>query len=92
VRGVAFAGDRGISRVEVSTDGGVSWSSARIDYAPNRLTWALWAFSWRPGAPGRYDLTVRATDGAGQPQPAEDHGPAPAGATGYHRVTVMVGS
>ena len=35
-------------------------------------------------------LVVRATDGAGAPQPAEERGSAPEGASGYHRVTAMV--
>lgn len=33
VQGVAYAGDRGVGRVELSTDGGASWLTARIDYA-----------------------------------------------------------
>ena len=35
VAGVAFAGDRGISRVEVSTDGGATWAPAQLE---GRLT------------------------------------------------------
>ena len=30
VAGIAFAGDRGISKVEVSIDGGSTWKSASI--------------------------------------------------------------
>jgi len=91
VKGVAFAGDRGISSVEVSVDGGRTWRVASLGYA-NRLTWALWSVDWRPAAPGLYDLTVRATDGTGAVQPERQRGPAPSGATGYHRVRVRVAS
>ncbi|CAN5213636.1 molybdopterin-dependent oxidoreductase [soil metagenome] len=90
LRGVAFAGDRGISGVEVSTDGGRTWSEARIGYHPSPLTWALWSADWRPDRPGEYQLVVRATDGAGTLQSARERSVAPAGATGYHRVTVRV--
>src|SRR5205823_2628759 len=68
--GIAFAGDRGISRVEVSADGGRTWQDARIDYAPSSLTWALWSFAWTPHGPGQFVLVVRATDGTGAVQPS----------------------
>jgi DMSO/TMAO reductase YedYZ molybdopterin-dependent catalytic subunit len=87
---IAFAGDRGISRVEVSTDGQATWSPARIDYDASKLAWVLWSFDWRPSAPGRYVLTARATDGNGDPQAAERRSVAPRGATGYHQIAVQV--
>jgi DMSO/TMAO reductase YedYZ molybdopterin-dependent catalytic subunit len=90
LKGIAFGGDRGVSRVEVSTDGGRAWQEARIDYAGSRLTWALWSYDWRPAAAGEYKLVVRATDGAGALQVAEDRSTVPQGATGYHRVTVQL--
>ena len=53
LRGVAFAGDRGISRVEVSADGGRTWRAARLTYNPSPLAWTLWSLPWaaRPGHP-----------------------------------------
>ncbi len=91
LKGVAFAGDRGVSRVEVSTDGGGSWEEANIEYAPSRLAWALWSYYWSPEEPGEYRLTVRATDGDGEPQTAEARRVALGrGATGYHSVTARV--
>ena len=90
LKGVAFAGDRGVSRVEVSTDDGRTWREARRDYPGTRLTWALWSYAWRPANPGEYKLAVRATDGTGAVQTAEERGVAPEGATGYHRVTARV--
>ena len=90
LKGVAFAGERGVSRVEVSTDDGRTWREARRDYPGTRLTWALWSYAWRPANPGEYKLAVRATDGTGAVQTAEERGVAPEGATGYHRVTARV--
>lgn len=90
LKGVAFGGDRGVSRVEVSADGGRAWQEARIDYPGSRLTWALWSHEWRPAGPGEYQLVVRATDGTGALQIATERGTAPQGATGYHQVTARV--
>jgi DMSO/TMAO reductase YedYZ molybdopterin-dependent catalytic subunit len=90
IGGVAFAGDRGIRSVEVSTDGGRAWTPASIDYGVSPLSWTLWSLPWQPQHAGSYELVVRATDGEGAPQVPADHGPAPSGATGYHRVTVSV--
>jgi Mo-co oxidoreductase dimerisation domain len=90
LRGVAFGGNRGVSRVEVSTGGGRRWSEARIDYPGTPLSWALWSLEWSPPAPGTYALVVHATDGSGEPQVATERDTAPQGATGYHRVTVRV--
>ena len=90
LKGIAFGGDRGVSRVEVSTDGGRAWSEAKIDYAGSRLTWALWSYDWRPTGAGDYKLVVRAADGTGALQSAEDRSTVPQGATGYHRVTLQL--
>lgn len=88
--GVAFAGDRGISTVEVTTDGGVTWEEATIDYAPSPLAWVLWTSEWRPDGPGEHALRVRATDGTGSLQTSERRFVAPSGATGHHEVKVRV--
>jgi DMSO/TMAO reductase YedYZ molybdopterin-dependent catalytic subunit len=90
VRGVAYAGDRGVSRVEVTPDGGRTWSPARIDYARSALAWVLWSWQWTPASPGTAVLATRAFDGAGTMQEAASHGFAPAGATGLHCVEVRV--
>jgi DMSO/TMAO reductase YedYZ molybdopterin-dependent catalytic subunit len=91
IRGRAFAGDRGIQRVEFSADDGETWHETRIDYAGTRLTWTFWSYDWQPEEPGEYTLVSRATDGTGEPQPTETRGTVPQGATGYHRVVATVG-
>jgi DMSO/TMAO reductase YedYZ molybdopterin-dependent catalytic subunit len=82
--GIAFGGDRGIAKVEVSTDGGQTWTEATVKEPLSESSWVLWAIEWRPAQDGRYKVVVRATDKAGQIQTAERRRPFPAGATGYH--------
>jgi DMSO/TMAO reductase YedYZ molybdopterin-dependent catalytic subunit len=83
IRGNAFAGNHGIASVEVSTDGGQRWQTARIDYPGTDLTWAFWSFDWQPSQPGDYLLVARATDRQGQVQDSQYRDTAPQGATGY---------
>ena len=90
VRGVAYAGDRGVSRVELSTNGGRSWAAATIDYYRSPFAWALWSAPWTPSSSGVQTLVVRGYDGAGEVQEQMAHGFAPAGATGLHTVDVIV--
>lgn len=90
VRGIAFGGDRGISRVELSADDGRTWSDARIDYPGTRLSWALWSYEWRPNAPADYTLVVRATNADGEPQKFEPTRPFKSGSTGFHKINVHV--
>jgi hypothetical protein len=62
VAGIAFAGDRGISKVEVSTDGGATWKSASIKDPLSKYTWVLWSAGFTPGATAEnYKIVVRAT-------------------------------
>ncbi len=90
VVGVAFSGDRGISKVEVSTDGGRSWETASLYDPLSDNTWVFWRLEWNPPSTGTYKLTVRATDKTGQPQTATMRDPFPNGATGYQVVDIRV--
>ena len=90
VKGVAFGGDRGISRVEISFNDGQTWSDAAIYYSGGNLAWSLWKTQWTPAAAGDYALVVRATDGEGDVQEfEEDRGPF-SGTSGLHRINVRV--
>ncbi len=90
IRGRAFAGDRGIQRVEFSPDDGETWRDVRIDYPGTNFTWTFWSADWLPEKPGEYTLVSRATDGTGEPQSSERRSIVPQGATGYHRVVATV--
>jgi DMSO/TMAO reductase YedYZ molybdopterin-dependent catalytic subunit len=90
VKGIAYGGDRGVSRVELSFDDGQTWSDAEIYYSGGDLAWSLWKAQWTPTATGDYALVVRATDGDGDVQEwEEDRGPF-SGVSGLHRINVRV--
>ena len=90
MKGIAYGGDRGISRVELSFDGGNSWTDAEIYYAGGDLAWSLWKAQWMPPAAGDYMLVVRASDGEGDVQEwEEDRGPF-SGTAGLHNISVHV--
>lgn len=67
--GRSWSGGGGVVRVEVSTDGGATWSAARLHDAPRRDGWVRWSTHWRPTASGPYTLLARATDSTGRTQP-----------------------
>jgi DMSO/TMAO reductase YedYZ molybdopterin-dependent catalytic subunit len=90
IAGVAFAGDRGISKVEVTTDGGNTWQTASIKDPLSSNSWVLWALDWIPQNKGKYNIVVRATDKAGNIQTAEIRDNYPNGSTGYHSVEETV--
>ena len=90
IAGIAFAGDGGISKVEVSVDGGKTWDEAVLKKPHSQNSWALWAYEWNPTSPGDYTITARAYDGAGEPQDPTVRQAFPEGATGYHIVHVTV--
>jgi DMSO/TMAO reductase YedYZ molybdopterin-dependent catalytic subunit len=90
IAGVAFAGDRGIFRVEVSIDGGNTWQSANIKDPLSNNCWVLWALDGIPQNKGKYNIVVRATDKAGNLQTAEIRDIYPNGSTGYHAVEETV--
>jgi DMSO/TMAO reductase YedYZ molybdopterin-dependent catalytic subunit len=90
LNGVAFAGTRGVTKVEYSTDGGKSWTVADFKAPLSQLTWVLWSAAWTPGVEGSYELQVRATDGSGIPQDPKDSPSYPNGAAGYHTIRINV--
>jgi hypothetical protein len=87
---VAFAGTRGISRVEYSTDGGKTWTDATFPPPLSPLTWVLWQSDWTPAAEGTYTLQVRATDKTGAMQTATKAASYTSGSSGYHTVRIAV--
>lgn len=90
VKGMAYGGDRGISRVELSFDDGSTWRDAEIYYAGGDLSWSLWKTQWTPDEPDDYTLVARATDGEGEVQEWEPDRSPFSGATGFHKIVVHV--
>ena len=90
VGGHAYAGDRGISEVEVSIDGGESWEEAALSEAlSDGATWRQWRYAFEAD-PGEYEVVVRAVDGEGSVQEGEEGSARPDGATGWMSRTVTV--
>jgi DMSO/TMAO reductase YedYZ molybdopterin-dependent catalytic subunit len=90
VGGIAFAGNRGIEKVEISVDAGITWHQAQLQPPLSQDSWVLWTWQWTPLLPGTYTLVSRATDGTGAVQTSHEQGTVPNGATGYHKVSVLV--
>lgn len=70
ISGAAWTGEGSIAKIEISTDGGRTWSDATLEGRAVPMAWRLWRFSWRtPQTPGKFTLMSRATDTAGNVQP-----------------------
>ncbi len=93
IEGVAFAGDRGISKVEVSTDDRKTWHEATLKPPLGPYTWVLWSYDWHTPTPKDVTgitLWARATDGSGELQTETLAAPFPSGATGWDAVDVSL--
>jgi DMSO/TMAO reductase YedYZ molybdopterin-dependent catalytic subunit len=87
IAGIAWAPDRGISKVEVGVDG--SWREARLSRPISDATWVQWVLDW-DATPGDHQIAVRATDGAGAVQEERQTPPAPDGARGWQTIAMRV--
>ncbi len=86
--GSAFAGTRGISKVEVQINGG-AWQTATLNTPPlSAQTWV----QWRLDTPlrGTLSVTVRAVDGTGAPQIETPQKQFPDGASGLHTLKANI--
>jgi DMSO/TMAO reductase YedYZ molybdopterin-dependent catalytic subunit len=71
IRGRAWSGWGAVVKVEVSTNGGSTWSDATLSAAMGTHAWTAWSFVWDASSPGEYELCSRATDAAGNIQPVD---------------------
>ncbi len=81
--GVSWAGEDSVSRVEVSKDGGDTWSDATLIGPQAPYSWTLWEYLWEAESPGELTVLVRATSSSGRVQPA-DHDPLHGGYLIHH--------
>jgi DMSO/TMAO reductase YedYZ molybdopterin-dependent catalytic subunit len=88
IGGIAFAGDRGIRKVEYSWDGGKTWREAAVKPPLSPYAWTLWAAELTLPREAEYTLAVRATDGQGTLQDERVSEPLPDGASGYHKLRI----
>jgi DMSO/TMAO reductase YedYZ molybdopterin-dependent catalytic subunit len=71
LRGIAFSGYGRVNRVEISDDGGKTWTEATLGEDLGAYSFRTWEAPWKAKSPGRYSLAARATDEKGNTQPDE---------------------
>ncbi len=69
IKGVAFDGGSGIKKVEISIDGGKSWSEAKLAQELSKYAFRVFSFDLRPLNKGKLTIMARATNNKGQIQP-----------------------
>lgn len=69
IAGHAWAGERDVARVEISTDRGVTWQPARLVGEQARYAWRRFEFDYEATTPGSHVVLSRATDSEGDTQP-----------------------
>jgi len=69
--GAAWSGEDQIAAVEISTDGGSTWSRVDKLHPRSGYSWNRWEHHWNPSGPGRHVLMCRATNDLGDTQPME---------------------
>ena len=89
IGGIAWAGVRGVQRVEVSVDHEATWQIATLTAQPGPYAWVIWQLPWM-ATRGTWDIVVRLIDGTGAVQPNDGDPPLPDGASGWHRISVGV--
>ncbi len=90
MKGFAFAGNRGIRQVDISTNGGQLWEHSTLAPPLSPYSWIFWTYQWVPQRLGDHRLIARATDGTGQVQSSIEQDPFPDGASGLQEVIVSV--
>jgi DMSO/TMAO reductase YedYZ molybdopterin-dependent catalytic subunit len=85
LRGIAYAGETPITKVEVSPDNGQTWLEATLNKRA-RYAWTRWNLEWSPKK-GEQTLIVRCyADGKLQTEEVRDS--LPEAASGWHKLTL----
>jgi DMSO/TMAO reductase YedYZ molybdopterin-dependent catalytic subunit len=71
LRGIAFGGDCGVAKVELSTDGGATWQSAKLGHDEGTYSFRRWTADLTAPATGALNVQVRCTNTKGLAQPME---------------------
>ena len=71
VRGIAFGGDTGVARVDLSSDGGKTWQATQLGKYEGKYSFRQWEAHFTLPAKGNYTLMVRCTNSNGVAQPAQ---------------------
>ena len=91
IKGVAWAGETRIAKVEISIDEGNTWQPAQLVGDDRLYAWRQWQFLWQATVQGTFAIVCRATDERGHVQPAvTSWNPSGFLWNGWDRVTVRV--
>jgi hypothetical protein len=71
VRGIAFGGDTGVARVDLSIDGGENWQATTLGKDEGKFSFRQWQAQIDLAAKGDVTLMVRCTNTNGLAQPAK---------------------
>lgn len=92
VRGHAWAGEKRVRQVQISTDFGATWQDAKLDAPVNPGAWQHFSLDVTLAQVGYYEIWAKATDEDGISQPfAIDWNPKGYLNNQYHRVAVRTG-
>ncbi len=69
ISGTIFTNESGVAKLDVSTDAGKTWNTARLLRGPTPLAWSEWSYDWQPSTAGDATIIARATDNDGNQQP-----------------------
>ena len=83
IGGIAYAGVRGISKVEVEVFNKGNWMEAQLRKPLSDASWVIWRVDW-PFQEGNHEFVVRCEEADGTLQIEEYNPPRPSGATAYH--------
>ena len=94
LRGHTWAGDNEVKSVDISTDYGATWKTAKVDAPKNKFAWQRFTASIDLPTSGYYEVWSRATDakGATQPFQAANWNPQGYGGNLVSRIRVLVES
>lgn len=70
IRGIAFGGDTGVAKVELSMDDGQTWQPATLGEDHGKYSFRRWETNGLELINGRHSLMVRCTNLSGDVQPA----------------------
>jgi hypothetical protein len=70
VRGIAFGGDTGVAKVQLSADGGHRWQDAHLDADHGKYSFRRWELALHFATAGSQTLMVKAVNTSGVVQPA----------------------
>lgn len=93
IRGFAWAGDRAIKELFLSTDFGATWKKCELEEPQNRYAWQRFRGSVSFSKKGYYEVWARAVDSAGVSQPMVTPGWNPNGLmnNSCHKIGIRVG-